>query len=349
MWEIKEASYITTELWKLCRVCRCSSLLNLLPVKRQTVWSSHRRYQWELLCTGEWLWWVQSRRGIDERSVSHRWEDQVWWRRYRSSCEMAHALMPFKHRSVPTRRELQRLYCLWGSPLQRTHTSGEICRSQSFKLGNVTLCMQEWRSNSASHFRVKCWVERLRELFFPGQKASKLLALYQLWQGPVNFTAKSALPFGEAAVLSAEKREAVFTSDSKVFFRGCFDWGPKIRTAHRVAEVQLWGQSTGMFYSAATQHCTCIARSMILAKAAAKITSATGLIETLHARSSGLAQQMDLLSLAVNIKTSADLDTAWFVLFWSISCCSISPGRSKPNKNSTSPDNLWLSYFKFQT
>lgn len=154
----------------------------------------------------------------------------------------------------PTRRELQRLYCLWGSPLQRTHTSGEICRSQSFKLGNVTLCMQEWRSNSASHFKVTCWVERLRELFFPGQKASKLLALYQLWQGPVNFTAKSALPFGETAVLSAEKREAVFTSDSKVFFRGCFDWGPKIRTAHRVAEVQLWGQSTGMFYSAATQH-----------------------------------------------------------------------------------------------
>lgn len=100
MWEIKEASYITTELWKLCRVCRCSSLLNL-PVKRQTVWSSHRRYQWELWCTGEWLWWVQRRRGIDERSVSHRWEDQVWWRRYRSSCEMAHALMPFKHRSVP--------------------------------------------------------------------------------------------------------------------------------------------------------------------------------------------------------------------------------------------------------
>lgn len=55
--------------------------------------------------------------------------------------------------------------------------------------------------------------------------------------------------------------------------------------------------------------------SMILAKAAAKITSATGLIETLQARSSGLAQQMDLLSLAVNIKTSADLDPAWFVLF----------------------------------
>lgn len=55
--------------------------------------------------------------------------------------------------------------------------------------------------------------------------------------------------------------------------------------------------------------------SMILAKAAAKITSATGLIETLQARSSGLAQQMDLLSLAVNIKTSADLDAAWFVLF----------------------------------
>lgn len=136
---------------------------------------------------------------------------------------------------------------------KRTHTSGEIWNRQSFKLGYVTLCMQEWRSNSASHFKVKCWVERLRELFLPGQKASKLLALYQLWQGAVNFTAKSALPFGEA-VLSAEKREAVFISDSKVFFRGRFDWGPKIRTVHRVAEVQLWGQSTGMFYSAATQH-----------------------------------------------------------------------------------------------
>lgn len=154
----------------------------------------------------------------------------------------------------PPCRELQRLYCLWGSPLQRTHTFGEIWCRQSFKVGYVTLCMQEWRSNSASHFKVKCWVERLRELFFPGQKASKLLALYQLWQGPVNFTAKSALPFGEAAALSVEKHEAVFTSDSKVSFRGRFDWGPKIRTVRRVAEVQLWGQSTGMLYSAPTQH-----------------------------------------------------------------------------------------------
>lgn len=103
---VRNKRSITTELWKLCRVCHCSWLLNLLPVKSgeqtwKTVWSSHRRYQWELLRTGEWLWWVQRRRGIDERSVSHRWEDQVWWRRYRSSCEMAHALMPFKHRSVP--------------------------------------------------------------------------------------------------------------------------------------------------------------------------------------------------------------------------------------------------------
>lgn len=121
-----------------------------------------------------------------------------------------------------------------------------------FQTGICDLMQQEWRSNSASHFKVKCWVERLRELFLPGQKASKLLALYQLWQGAVNFTAKSALPFGEA-VLSAES-EAVFTSHSKVFFRGRFDWGPKIRTVHCVAEVQLWGQSTGMFYSAATQH-----------------------------------------------------------------------------------------------
>lgn len=55
--------------------------------------------------------------------------------------------------------------------------------------------------------------------------------------------------------------------------------------------------------------------SMILAKAAAKITAATGLIETLQARSSELAQQMDLLSFAVNIKTSTDLNAAWFVLF----------------------------------
>lgn len=249
MWEIKEASNITTGLWKLCRVCHCS-LLNLLPVKSgEQTWKQPQKismrtfvHRWLAVVSSEeaWDWWTfcqPSLGGSGLMKISFK-----LWNGPRFDAFQAQLCPPLAETLLSLRISFK-----------RTHTSGEIWSRQSFKLGYVTLCMQERRSNSASHFKVKCWVERLRELFLPGQKASKLLALYQLWQGAVNFTAKSALPFGEA-VLSAEKREAVFISDSKVFFRGRFDWGPKIRTVHRVAEVQLWGQSTGMFYSAATQH-----------------------------------------------------------------------------------------------
>lgn len=205
--KIKEASSISTRLWKLCRVCHCSSLLKTSPQYKQggknwkpqpeksaprTPVSVHR---WTALGRSAevWDWWK-----LCQISPGGSWD---WWRMcQKTPCglrkspltlllllllrvQRPRCCLPSTALS-PTCRELQRgmkrsccelckaSLSLRISCTQRTHHEWiNITHKQSPKLGT-----DPWRSDAPSQFKatllVKLTAERLWwEIPFPAQKA----------------------------------------------------------------------------------------------------------------------------------------------------------------------------------